>query len=327
MVRRSFALVAALTASAHALEPPMIRVLGTAQDGGIPHAACACANCESARSDPARRRLIASLALVTEGARPAGATPGPAERPHRVTLIDCTPDIREQLERLRDVRDDPRGRVDRAPFDALLLTHAHIGHYLGLAFLGFEAISAPGIPAYCTPRMADYLTNNGPWSQLVEQENIALRRVTPGTPFDLEGLSITPIAVPHRDEFSDTVAFRIRGPAHTVLYIPDCAPWRKWRAPFPDPTSIFDGVDIALVDGCFHSVDELPGRHIEAIGHPLMVETMDLLQDRVTAASLAVYFTHMNHSNAALDPASDARRAVESRGFHLMQEGQVIDLK
>ena len=45
---------------------PYLRILGTAQDGGLPHAACSCAHCERARSDPAHRRWVASAGIVPQ---------------------------------------------------------------------------------------------------------------------------------------------------------------------------------------------------------------------------------------------------------------------
>ena len=102
-----------------------------------------------------------------------------------VFLIDATPDIREQLDALRDVRPGPGDRVDRAPLDGVLLTHAHLGHYTGLSFFGFEAVHTHDLPVYCSPSMAGYLRDNGPWSQLVELENIELREVQQEEPFAL----------------------------------------------------------------------------------------------------------------------------------------------
>jgi len=290
-----------------------LRVIGTAQDGGLPHAACACERCEAAREDPARRRLVASLALVVE-----------APDRDRVYLVDATPDIREQLDALRDVRDDPAGRVDRDPVDGVLLTHAHIGHYTGLAFLGFEAVHTQDLPVWATERMGDFLRGNAPWSQLVDIGNIEIRTIEPGTPFDVGGVEVEALTVPHRDEFSDTVAFIFRAD-RTVMCVPDTEPWRTWRPGLGDVLDR-EGVDVLLVDGSFYSPDELPGRHVSSIGHPLMRDTMDLLQDRVDAGTLDVLFTHLNHSNPALDPSSDARREIDERGFRVAPDGLEIPL-
>jgi len=63
-------------------------------------------------------------------------------------------------------------------------------------------------------------------------------------------------------------------------------------------------------------------RQIEEIGHPLIVQSMDLLQELVDKRGLQVYFTHLNHSNPVLDPDGKARREVESRGFHILEDEQ-----
>src|SRR5688572_14807675 len=185
--------------------PGGVRVvaLGTAQDGGLPHASCSCGRCEAARRDPARRRLVASLAVL------AG---------DRAFLIDATPDVREQLDRVAALRSRPRGAVDRAPLDGVLLTHAHIGHYLGLAFFGFEAVHTRELPVYATPRMSEFLRAHAPWSQLVGIGNVVLRQTPAGAAYELApGLTVTPLAVPHRDELSDTVGYLLRGPRRTLL--------------------------------------------------------------------------------------------------------------
>lgn len=50
-----------------AADGPVVVVLGSAQDGGFPHAGCYCAQCERARLDPAYGRLVASLGVVFPG--------------------------------------------------------------------------------------------------------------------------------------------------------------------------------------------------------------------------------------------------------------------
>ena len=111
----------------------------------------------------------------------------------------------------------------------MLLTHAHIGHYTGLMYLGREALGASAVPVYATPRMAAFLRGNGPWSLLVTQGHIDLREIAPGQPLALTPrLTVTALTVPHRDELSDTVGFRVQGPSRTLLYVPDIDKWEKW---------------------------------------------------------------------------------------------------
>lgn len=305
-------LLVMLTCSLSLAQEARLRVIGIAQDGGVPHAACACERCEAARADESRAHHVSSLALIVEG------------DPTQVFLVDATPDIRAQLDSLRDVRDDPTDRVDRAPVDGVLLTHAHIGHYTGLAFFGFEAVHTQDLPVWATPRMSDFLRGNGPWRQLVDIDNISITEITPGVEFLVGGARVEAINVPHRDELSDTVAFIFRA-ERSIMYVPDTEPWRTWEVGLLDVLDR-EGIDVLLVDGTFYSADELPGRPPSTIGHPLITDTMDLLQPLVDEAGIEVMFIHLNHSNPALDPDSDARRHILSRGYAVAAEGLELDL-
>lgn len=314
MTRRILAALIALASCCCAAPPstsPYIVVLGTAQDGGLPHAACTCERCDAARRDPERRRLVASIAIVI---------PEAGKR----FLVDASPDLREQLDRLPAVGTHAQGAVDRAPVDGVLLTHAHIGHYLGLAFFGFEAVHASKLPVWATPRMAAFLAANAPWSRLVERGELELRESPPGVAFELApGLRVTPFAVPHRDEDSDTVAFKIEGPRHTVFYAPDTDTWATWTESAREALA---SCEMAVVDGTFYAAGELPGRDVTKIGHPLIVASMDLFQDRVRSGRFRMLFTHLNHSNRAIEPDGPERRAIEGRGFAVAEEGQRLPL-
>ncbi|MCJ7680658.1 MAG: pyrroloquinoline quinone biosynthesis protein PqqB, partial [Candidatus Aminicenantes bacterium] len=83
-----------------------------------------------------------------------------------------------------------------------------------------------------------------------------------------------------------------------------------------------NAVDYALLDGTFYGLGELPGRDMSGIGHPFITESMDLLKDKANK----VYFTHLNHTNLALDPESPAAKTVQERGFHLAYDGQEFTL-
>ena len=154
--------------------------------------------------------------------------------------------------------------------------------------------------------------------------NIEINAFKPGDALGIDArVRVTSLRVPHREEYSDTVGFLFTGSKSSVLYVPDTEPWAKWEPSLP---AVLDRVDVLLVDGTFYSAAELPGRSVSSIGHPLITDTMDLLQHRVSAGKLKVYFTHLNHSNPVLDPASPERRAVESRGFHVAAELQRFPL-
>ena len=302
-----------LLAAAPSSPGPRVVVLGIAQDGGMPQTGCDCSRCSVARKNPALARHVASLAIDFP-------------KTDHVYLVDATPDLPAQIETIHGFRAHPEGKVDRAPVDGVLLTHAHIGHYLGLAHFGFESLNTKDLPVWASPRMAEYLKTNGPWSQLVRLGNIALREAVPGKPFDLEeGVAVKAIQVPHRDEYSDTMAFVIRGPKKTLLYVPDTDSWKAWPKPLTEVLAE-EKVDIALLDATFYSPDELPDRDVSKIKHPLITQSMDLLEPLVKAGKLQVYFTHLNHSNPALDANGPARRAIEARGFRVLAEGEEIGL-
>jgi pyrroloquinoline quinone biosynthesis protein B len=279
-------------------------VLGLAQDGGVPHIGCRQPLCVEARRDPARRQRVACLGLVDDVSG-------------RRYLIDATPDIASQIESLNDGRAVAN---PRRPVDGILLTHAHVGHYAGLMYLGREALGADGVPVHATARMAAFLRQNEPWGQLARLGQIDVREMSPGIEMAVGRFTVTPLLVPHRDELSDTVGFRVRGPARSLLYIPDIDKWERWDRKIADEVA---AVDVALLDGTFRDAAEIPGRSLAEIPHPLVGETMALLA--APALRGRVHFIHLNHTNALLWDA-EAVRAALARGFHVAREGDAFPL-
>lgn len=274
-------------------------LLGSAQDGGVPQAGCRCANCESARRDSARQRLVASLALIDHG---AGAS----------WLIDASPDFPRQLDLLA-------AHAPGCPLAGIIITHAHIGHYTGLIHLGREVMGAAGMPLYVTEAMAGFLTANGPWSQLVALGNVALHKLVPGEPRELTPrLAITPVAAPHRAEFSDTMAILAQGQHRRLFYCPDIDRWEQWDRALPD---VLHPGDIALLDGTFYSDDELPGRNMAEIPHPPVKETVALL----AGSGLGAGFIHLNHSNPLLREGPELTW-LTSQGHWAGREGMTWSL-
>ncbi|MEZ5988852.1 MAG: MBL fold metallo-hydrolase [Planctomycetota bacterium] len=276
-------------------------VLGVAQDGGLPHLGCEKPCCVEARRDG--RRLDPACVGVRDL-----ETGG-------LLMVEATPGIERQAHRLRAVAGREGG--GRNPVDAILLTHAHIGHYAGLVHLGREVASSRRLPVWTSPRMAAFLRANGPWSQLVELDQIELHVFEPRVPFSpMPGLEVTAIPVPHRDEFSDTHAFKLRGPEGTLLFLPDIDRWEPALL-----AELLDGVDRAYLDGTFYDGRELPGRDLSEIPHPPMVVTMDLCATQAAAAPGRLRFIHLNHTNPALRDRA-ILDAVRSRGFAVAEEGE-----
>ncbi len=290
---------------------PRVLVLGTAQDGGLPHVSCTCARCAAARRNPRGARAVASLALV----RGAGA---------QAWIVDATPDFGEQIERLRVARGRRAGAVDRAPIDGIVLTHAHFGHVTGLGFLGFEALHTREVAVHCTAALAAHLAASAPWADLVTRRNIVLVPFEPGERVRLaDDLVLVPFLVPHRDEHADTVGLRIEGPHRTLLYVPDTDAWDRWD---PALERRLEGVSVALLDGTFFSVDELPDRGARSIGHPPIRETLGRLGARDPRVEPRIVFTHLNHSNPAVDRRSPAAREIRQAGYGVAEDGDVIGL-
>ena len=275
-------LAALVTPSAHQPKSAdwQLVVLGIAQDAGIPHLNCQQQLCASIRAGKRPAERVSSLGVVD---RVSGAA----------YLFDATPDFNAQVHTLTNGR----------PPDGIFLTHAHIGHYTGLMYLGRESIGARGVPVYATERMLEFLDTNGPWSQLTALGNIERRVIEYDRPLTLPGgLRVTALRVPHRDEFSDTVGYRIEGPRQKALFIPDIDRWEKWDRSIKE---LADGVDLAFLDGTFASPSEV-NRNIEEIPHPMMSRTRELLKG--TRARLL--FIHINHTNAEIDAQDVAREGA-----------------
>lgn len=284
----------------------VIKVLGTAQDGGVPQPNCTCEHCLLTYKSPKLKRYATSLAVVFPDQK-------------KWHLIDATPDIREQMRMMKE-RYPGMGLMD-----SILLTHAHIGHYTGLMFLGKEAISSNELPVYAGEQMRKFLHEHAPWQQLVLLKNIDVRTILNDVPFKLDKAKITPLEVPHRNEYSETFGFIISGQHKSMLYISDIDRWEQWDR---NVAEVASSVDFCLLDATFYSKEEITamGRDFQQIPHPLLADTMDKLQKIVNAGETNVYFTHFNHTNPVVDPGNEVRKTIHSRGFHIAEEGMELRL-
>lgn len=227
-------------------------------------------------------------------------------------LLDATPDFPRQYDYLL-------GELGESyQFSGIILTHAHIGHYLGLVYLGREAMATNGVPIICSSSLATFLGTHAPFSQLVALSNIRLTPLSPSTPLQLgSNITIELWPVPHRNEFSDTMAILVRGPTHSLLYLPDIDSWQEWDRSL---TQVVQGVDISLLDGTFFDETELPNRPRADIPHPCAQETIAYFDKHHLNPQGRVYFTHLNHSNPLWDAAFAAK--IEDKGFRIARRGQ-----
>jgi pyrroloquinoline quinone biosynthesis protein B len=277
-------------------------VLGTAQDGGLPQFGARSSLSHRARHDDALVRMASSIAIVDDSGR--------------TVLVDPSPDLRHQEAFLHRFGPYAARSGTAPPVDALVVTHGHMGHYLGLAHFGREAAATSAIPCYVTQPTAGFLVSNAPWRLLVEDQHLALRPYTaPHTVEVWEGLEIEFLPVPHRHEYTDTVAVSVAG---SVLYLPDIDRWEDWDA----AEETIARHDVALLDATFWSGDEVPGRDVADIPHPLVTDTLERFGH--LAADRRLILTHLNHTNPVADPASAEARQVSDAGFEVAVDGMVI---
>ena len=281
-----------------------IYILGNTQDAGLPHIGCQHPFCED-NFNVYEEHYTTSIAVVNSDLK-------------KYILFEATPDITFQLNNLK-----------RNIFDEFLLpesiyiTHAHIGHYTGLMYFGREALGAKDLMVRVLPRMSSFLQNNGPWSQLVDINNIKIKEINFGlSTKELANIEITPVQVPHRDEYSETAGYIIKGKNKKALFIPDIDKWEKWDR---DLSQLAKEFDFLLIDATFYDSKEI-NRDIGEIPHPLVTETIDLLSKLNIKNRNKVYFIHMNHTNMMLDPNSELSKLVISKGFNIARLGQKLYL-
>ncbi len=282
-----------------------ITVLGIAQDAGYPHIGCQRTCCAEFYSGKRQKQRVVSLGLVDQANQ-------------QKWLFEATPDISTQLADL-----EQHHLKKEILIDGIFLTHAHIGHYAGLMYFGREALGKKHTNVYAMPKMKNYLESNGPWSQLVTLENIKFSELKNDSTVVLNThLKVTPFIVPHRDEFSETVGYKIEGPTKTALFIPDINKWNVWSKNIVEEVK---KVDYAFLDATFFKNGEID-RPMSEIPHPFIEETVALFQKETKAVKNKVIFIHFNHTNPALQPNAKEKKALEEEGFRFAVDGQVFKL-
>ncbi len=274
----------------------ILKVLGTIQDGGIPHMGCNKVCCLKYFKNNTFRVGVSSLGISNL-------------KNETNYLIDATPNINHQLKALIGTS-NPSEKLN-----GIFLTHAHMGHYSGLLNFGREAMNSKNIPLYLMPRFYSFIQDNGPWNQLVKLENVMLKRIYDREKITLESnLSITPIQVPHRDEYSETVGFLIEGNTKSALYIPDIDKWEKWNNSIVE---LIKNVDYAFLDGTFYDEKEVNNRDISEIPHPFIIESLKLFNPLDKSEKNKIYFIHLNHTNPLLNSDSSEYNRVIREGFNV----------
>ena len=277
------------------IESDYIQVLGIVQDAGYPHIGCEKDCCKMVSPGD---YFVSCLGLVDK-------------TNNKRYLFDATPDIHNQINLLEKF---PEANL----IDGIFLTHAHIGHYTGLMYLGREGLGGKNIMVYALKRMARFLTKNGPWDQLVKLNNISIQTISNKEFVKLsENIFVIPIRVPHRDEYSETVGYKIIGKSKKILFIPDIDKWDEWKKSIIEEVKL---VDYAFIDGTFYNGSEL-NRDMREIPHPSIEETLQLFSNQPLAERNKIYFIHINHTNPILTNKNGIRDMVESLGFNIAERG------
>ena len=141
--------------------------LGTGTSTGVPYIGCRCKVCQS--DDPRDKRLRCSSLLEIDG---------------KHILLDCGPDFRQQAL-----------KAGLTKIDAVLLTHQHMDHILGIDDLrpfGNVRIYANEITYRAIHIVFSYCFNNDyKGIPKLEVHNI------PNQSFDIDGITITPVKIWH----------------------------------------------------------------------------------------------------------------------------------
>ena len=279
-----------------------IHVLGTAQDGGYPQIGCNEVCCNQAWKNPDIKKYPSSIAVINQSQK-------------KYWIFDITPEVKSQVHLLNSLECSLAG---------IFITHAHIGHYMGLINLGLEVMNLKEIPVYVMPRMRDFIINNTLLNQLVENNNINLitlkeeQKISVGTKLSVEAFN-----VPHRNELSETVGYKIIGEKKSAIYLPDIDSWINFEN---NLRYLIDTNDILFVDGTFYDKDEIVFRDISKIPHPAIKETIKMLSDLSPADREKIHFIHFNHTNDAIRPDSNICKMILDSGFSISEENQKSNL-
>ena len=282
-----------------------ITILGIAQDGGFPHIGCQKVCCKNYYNGIFKKKNVVSLGLVDQQNK-------------QKWIFEATPDVSTQLADLEQNHLKKENIID-----GVFLTHAHIGHYTGLMYFGREALGKQGTKVYAMPKMKSFIKNNGPWSQLVDLNNIQINNLQNDSTIVLNNkLKVTPFLVPHRDEFSETVGYKISGSKKTALFIPDIDKWHKWKFSIIEEVK---KVDYAFLDATFLNQKEVK-RAMTEVPHPFIEETTALFKNESIKTKNKVIFIHFNHTNPVLQENSIEKKQLEKLGFKVAIEGTNYEL-
>jgi phosphoribosyl 1,2-cyclic phosphate phosphodiesterase len=256
------------------LSQPIGRVtfLGTGTSHGVPMIGCRCATCTS--SDPRDQRLRPSILIEM--------TDGPA------LLVDTAPDLRTQALRYQVLR-----------VDAVLFTHPHADHLLGLDEIRrYNTLQRATIPCYGNPQTIQEVRRVFAYAFEPRQQGGGvpkLELVTVDGPFTVSGTRVTPVPVLHGR--LPILGYRVG----SFAYVTDCSeiPDASWP--------LLEGLDLLVLDALRH------------VPHPTHFTVAQALEAIARVGPARALLTHIAH---------DLRHAETSAslppGVELAYDGLVV---
>ena len=245
-----------------------VTVLGSGTSQGVPMIGCRCAVCQS--SDPRDKRTRSSIFLAT---------------PEANILVDTTPDMRQQA--LRE-------NLDR--LDAVLFTHPHADHIMGFDDLRrFCEIQGGPLSIYGSAetlaqlqRIYFYAFNP---SKLVPGYVHVVPHIITG-PFELGGLELTPLPVPHGAV--STLGFLFsRGGRKLLAYLSDCA------SVSGEIRAIISGVEVLIIDG------------LRDKAHPTHLTVSGAVEVAQAVGAQRSFLTHQTHEKRHADRMRELPAGIE----------------
>jgi len=301
-----------------------ILLLGTAAGGGSPQWNCACDLCARCRAGSPDVGPRSQDCVAISGAGTGWY------------LLNCSPDIRQQVLSAPELRPGPGPR--ETPLRGALLTDAELDHAMGLLVLR----GAAGFRVWAPQPVREALHGEFPLGPIASRYSPWVwTDVVAGEPFALDeggSLVVTALAVSAKHPKYVTaampgtwvVAYRIDDVVSggSLVYAPCVARW-------PDGLdALLDGAGCALLDGTFHTADEMSGvdrsGHAtaaqRAMGHLPIAGDDGTLMRRAAHPDVQWFYTHLNNTNPTLDARSPERAGVEAADAHIAADGQRFDL-
>lgn len=261
-------------------------MLGTGTSHGVPMIGCDCSICRS--TDPRDKRSRPSILIERTDPDDSGSA---LRESVRHILVDTSTDLRQQA-LTHDMR-----RVD-----AILFTHSHADHVLGLDEVRrFNVIQHSAIPAYGDERtLADirqsfaYMFNGAP-PPGGGIPKVDLRTVM--GPFSLGGVEILPVPVLHGRR--PILGFRMG----SFAYLTDCSA-------IPDPSwPLLEGVRTLVLDALRYKP------------HPTHFSVDEAIEAAARIGADRTYFTHICHDLGHAETCAHLPPGVE-----LAYDGQILEI-